>query len=158
MPLNGDWKTLVRLHKGNSLTGLPVYLPADEAIPVDEVPATSGATREFIADHEILQREQLTAAARPVGGAYAVVLLITLSFLALIAWGLHRLAVTAEPPGRGGPAPERSRPAPVGGPIGGVPMSGVLLPLADHGNVVSALPFVVADGRDRAGLAFSGRP
>ena len=62
VPLNDDWKTLVRLHEGNSLTGLPVYLPEDEAIPVDEVPATDGATREFIADHEILQREQLTAA------------------------------------------------------------------------------------------------
>jgi len=116
VPLNDDWKTLVRLHEGNSLTGLPVYLPADEAIPVDEVPATSGVTREFVADHEILQREQLTAAPGVWAAAYALVLVITLSFLGLIAWGLHRLAVTAE-----GPAPERSperraRPR-VGGPI-----------------------------------------
>ena len=28
VPLDSDWKTLVRLQKGDSLTGLPVYLPA----------------------------------------------------------------------------------------------------------------------------------
>ena len=49
-------------------------------------------------------------------GAYAVVLLITLSFLGLIAWGLHRLAVTAERPIPEAPPERRARPR-VGGPI-----------------------------------------
>jgi hypothetical protein len=118
VPLHGDWKTLVRLHNGNSLTGLPVYLPADEAIPVKEVPASDGATREFVADHEILQREQLTAAPALWAVAYGVVLTITLSFLALIAWGLHRLAVTAEAPRPSEATPERRTPSRIGGPIG----------------------------------------
>ena len=119
VPLNDDWKTLVRLHEGNSLTGLPVYLPADEAIPVDEVPAETGATREFIADHEILQREQLTAAPGLWAAAYGVVLLITLSFLGLIAWGLHRLAVTAEDEGPATEVEAGERPAAsIGDPIG----------------------------------------
>jgi hypothetical protein len=117
VPLNDDWKTLVRLHEGNSLTGLPVYLPADEAIPVDEVPAETGATREFIADHEILQREQLTAAPGLWAGAYGLVLAITLSFLGLIAWGLHRLAVTAQ--GETPTGPERREKATAGRPLGG---------------------------------------
>jgi len=108
VPLHGDWKTLVRLHSGRSLTGLEVYLPEDEAIPVEEVPATDGATREFISDHEILQREQLTAAPWLWAAAYGVVAAITLGFLALIAWGLHRLAVAAERPS---PAPTASGPA-----------------------------------------------
>ena len=33
MPVGGDWKTLVRLHKGTDLTAAPVYLPEDPAIP-----------------------------------------------------------------------------------------------------------------------------
>jgi hypothetical protein len=118
VPLHDDWKTLVRLHEGNSLTGLPVYLPEDDAIPVKEVPATDGVTREFIADHEILQREQLTAAPALWAVAYGVVLAITLSFLALIAWGLHRLAVTAKPPEGEPRRDERPSPRPVGQPIG----------------------------------------
>jgi hypothetical protein len=118
IPVSGDWKTLVRLHEGNSLSGIPVYLPRDPAIPVGEVPARDGATRTFVADHEILQREQKTAAGWLWGAAYAVVLAITLGFLALLTWGLHRLALVAEPD----PRPARSaakrgvslrRPAPI---------------------------------------------
>ncbi|MEP6952710.1 MAG: hypothetical protein ABI950_01460, partial [Solirubrobacteraceae bacterium] len=62
IPVHGDWKTLIRLHKGSSLNGLPVYMPKDEAIPAKEVPAAASFTRSFAADHEILQREQKTAA------------------------------------------------------------------------------------------------
>jgi hypothetical protein len=120
VPLDGSWKTMVRLHRGNSLTALSVYLPEDEAIPVPEVPARDGATREFIADHEILQREQLTAAPGLWAAAYGLVLAITVGFLALIAWGLHRLAVTVEQPtadsAQAPPKPTRARP--IGDPIG----------------------------------------
>ncbi|MGI9021303.1 MAG: hypothetical protein ACR2G3_11410 [Solirubrobacterales bacterium] len=118
VPLNDDWKTLVRLHEGNSLTGMPVYLPKDEAIPVEEVPARGGATREFVADHEILQREQLTAAPAIWAAAYAMVLAITLAFLALIAWGLHRLAVTAKAAGPTRPAAKRQTAAQASEPVG----------------------------------------
>ena len=117
VPLHGTWKTLVRLHRGSSLTAAPVYLPADDAIPVGEVPATEGATREFIADHEILQREQLTAAPGLWAAAYGVVLAFTIGFLALIAWGLHRLATAMEqslpaaPPGTPGTTPRPPRAA-----------------------------------------------
>jgi hypothetical protein len=97
VPISGDWKTLVRLHEGSSLTGLPVYLPRDPAIPVGGVPVRDGVTRTFIADHEILQREQKTAAGWLWAVAYAIVLAITLGFLALLVWGLHRLACAAEP-------------------------------------------------------------
>jgi hypothetical protein len=124
VPLHGDWKTLVRLHRGDSLTGLPVHLPEDDAIPVGEVPARDGATRELVADHEILQREQLTAAPGPWAAAYGVVLAITLGFLSLIAWALHRLAVTAGPPGPGARAPRLAPPPrgrPIDGPIGARP-------------------------------------
>ena len=39
MPVTGDWKTMIRLHSGNALTALGVYLPADPAIPVAGIPA-----------------------------------------------------------------------------------------------------------------------
>ena len=62
IPVHGNWKALVRLHAGNSLTALPVFLPEDKAIPAREVPATASFTRDFVPDHEILQREQKAAA------------------------------------------------------------------------------------------------
>ena len=97
---------------------LPIYLPADPAIPVDEVQATDGATREFVADHEILQREQQTAA----GWLWA-------ARLRRRARDHPRLPGAAglvpAPPGhcgrapaaRAAPTPRRS-PATTGGPIG----------------------------------------
>ena len=104
IPIDGEWKTGVRLHVGDSLTTLPVYLPDDPAIPAGEVPAADTFTRGFVADHEVLQREQQPAAPAVTAIAYAVVLAIAVGLLLLLAWGLHRLAVAAPGP-RG---PERS--------------------------------------------------
>ena len=39
IPVHGEWKALLRLHRGNSLQGVPIYLPRDPAIPAVEVPA-----------------------------------------------------------------------------------------------------------------------
>jgi hypothetical protein len=104
LPVDGTWKTMVRLHEGNSLTLLPVYLPADPAIPAEGVPATDGLSREFVAEKEFLQREATTDPGPLSLVAYLIVVAITLAFLGLVAWGLHRLAVTAE-----GPLPEAAR-------------------------------------------------
>jgi hypothetical protein len=101
IPVHGDWKSTIRLHAGNSLTGVPVYLPDDPAIPAEEVPAPPTFTREFVADHEILQREQQPAAPAVTAIAYGIVLAIAVGLLVLLAWGLHRLALAA--PGGHGP-------------------------------------------------------
>jgi hypothetical protein len=100
IPVHGTWKSLIRLHHGNSLTAVPVYLPEDPAIPAKGVPAEPRFEREFVADHEILQREQKSAAPALALIAYAVVVAIALSLLALLAWGLHRLSVAGEQPPR----------------------------------------------------------
>ena len=92
IPVHGNWKALIRLHAGNSLTTVPIFLPRDEAIPAKEVPARVQFEREFVPDHEVLQREQKDAAPALTLVAYAVVLAIALALLALLAWGLHRLA------------------------------------------------------------------
>lgn len=91
IPVHGDWKAMIRFHKGRSIDALPIYLPKDDAIPAKEVPADAQFTRPFIADHEVLQREQQPAAPVVSFLAYVVVGLITLALLVLLIWGLHRL-------------------------------------------------------------------
>jgi hypothetical protein len=103
IPVYGNWKAMVRLHEGDSLTALPIYLPRDAAIPVGEVPAPARFTRAFGDEHKLLQREQKGGGPALVAVAYTTVAAITLSLLALLAWGLHRLAV-------GVPARRRRRP------------------------------------------------
>ena len=95
IPVHGDWKALIRLHDGRSLTALPIYLPVDPAIPAPGVAAQPHFDRTFVSDHRILQRErkQGTSAALTLA-AYSAVLGLALAILAALAAGLHRLAVT----------------------------------------------------------------
>ena len=93
IPVHGNWKALIRLHYGNSLTAVPVFLPARPGDPrARRCPARRSFTRAFVADHQILQREQKAAAPGLTVVAYVVVVAIALALLALLAWGLHRLA------------------------------------------------------------------
>ncbi len=39
IPVYGNWKSTLRLHKDRQVAGLPIFMPADEAIPVKEIPA-----------------------------------------------------------------------------------------------------------------------
>jgi hypothetical protein len=92
IPVHGSWKSMIRLHKGDSLTALPIYLPRDAAIPVGEVAAPAHFTRSFGDEHKLLQREAKTSAPALTAVAYAAVASITLALLMLLAWGLHRLS------------------------------------------------------------------
>jgi len=103
IPVHGNWKAMIRLHDGNSLTALPIYLPRDEAIPVGEVPAPPQFTRAFDDEHQLLQREAKDGPPFLTALAYSTVAGIALSLLALLAWALHRLAVGLRP------APRRRR-------------------------------------------------
>jgi hypothetical protein len=106
IPVHGDWKALIRLHDGRSLTAVPVYLPEDPAIPAPKVAAASSFDRTFTSDRRILQREAKdgTSPALTVV-AYSAVLGLALAILAALAFGLHRLAVTT------GPEPRPAQPA-----------------------------------------------
>ncbi len=94
VPVYGKWKSTVRLHKGNSLVGLPIYAPADTAIPRAGVAAPARFERPFTADKELMQREARTQETWVWNTGYAVVLSLALMLIAMLAWGLHRLAVT----------------------------------------------------------------
>ena len=54
----GGWKALVRVHTGDSLIGVPIFMPEDRAIPAPEVPAEARFTRDFVRDLVLLQREK----------------------------------------------------------------------------------------------------
>ncbi len=92
VPLHGTWKTLLRIHDGRTLTAVPIYLPQDDAIPADEIPAEDGMTRAAIPEIEILQRELNSSG----GGLWLVsnlvVLACTLALIAAIGWGVGRYA------------------------------------------------------------------
>jgi hypothetical protein len=97
IPVYGKYKTLIRLHTGHSIAGLPIYAPADAAIPAPVVPAPRAFIRPFISDHTLLQREAKSRDPAITVGAYAVIGFCTLVLLAMLAWGLHRIRVTAAP-------------------------------------------------------------
>ena len=90
--VDGTWKTTLRLHHGRQLAGLPIFMPADPAIPVTQIPVQSHMTRAFELDHSLLQREQkkgvpafLTLVAYlGVGG-------ISFALIFAVGWGLSRL-------------------------------------------------------------------
>jgi hypothetical protein len=103
MPIDGEWKTMIRLHNGSSLTAVPVYLPDDPAIPAAEIPARTAFTRAFVDETRLLQREKTGGSPALVVAGYATVIGISLLLLAGLAWSLHRLAFPPRPNPRRSP-------------------------------------------------------
>jgi hypothetical protein len=91
VPLDGDWKTMLRLHDGRVLTAVPIWLPEDAEIDKPEVPAVDGVTRTAGPEKLILQREQKAGVPRWLwNGAAVVVLLCTLAIISIMSWGVGR--------------------------------------------------------------------
>jgi hypothetical protein len=90
LPVTGDWKSMIRLHAGNAILAMPIYLPEDRAIPVREVPAEPRFERAFQLDHEILRREETGGAAWLSGAAYGALAVIALAWLAAILTAVTR--------------------------------------------------------------------
>jgi hypothetical protein len=92
VPVWGDWKTLLRVQDGRTMTAVPIWEPADSAIPAPEVPALASSTRPFVLEVTILQRERDQSAPAwlfTAGGI--VVLFLTLMVIAGLTWGAGRL-------------------------------------------------------------------
>ncbi|MGH2805803.1 MAG: hypothetical protein ACRDKT_00875 [Actinomycetota bacterium] len=92
VPVDGEWKTLVRLHDDRALLAIPIYLPADPVIPAEGVPAPDPeVTRDVVSDKELLLREaQDVSTALTVGASSVLAVLIAL-WIAAIIWGLRRI-------------------------------------------------------------------
>ena len=92
VPLYGEWKTTLRLHKDDAVQGVPIYFPADPAIPAEEVKADATFTREFVEDKKLLQREQKPDVSPALTTfAYLFVLAIALGLIVSLVKGLRRL-------------------------------------------------------------------
>jgi hypothetical protein len=97
VPVFGEWKALVRLHKGRSLMALPIYLPADPAIPAKQVPPWPNVTRPFQREKAILQRESVGGEQWLQRPAYALLGALALVWVGSLAWGLRRLERAVPP-------------------------------------------------------------
>jgi hypothetical protein len=90
IPIHDDWKALLRIHDGRMLSAIPIYLPADEAIPADEITADDGMTRGAIPEIEVLQRELKSSGGGLWLLANLVVLVCSLALIAAMSWGVAR--------------------------------------------------------------------
>ena len=92
VPVDGTWKSILRLHRGSEVLGLPVFLPEDPAIPAKEVPATATIDRAFVLDKRNLQREQKQGVSGALTTiAYVAVGLLAIALFAVLFWGLRRV-------------------------------------------------------------------
>ena len=108
LPVSGTWKSMLRLHDGRAIEAVPVYLPADPAIPAPEIAAPARFERPLVADKQLLQREAKQGVAGWLTAvAYLTVLAIALSMAAALGWGLAR--VRARLDGDGAPPAPRAR-------------------------------------------------
>ncbi|MFC4907469.1 hypothetical protein [Actinomadura gamaensis] len=107
-PIGGQWKTLIRIHDGRELAGVPVYLPHDKAINAPEMPAQPHVTRPVTGERHVLQRELKTGLPPWLWAACsAVVLACTLTLLIALGWGVARIARVLPEPARPARAPEK---------------------------------------------------
>ena len=107
VPVDGSWKTILCLHRDDEVLGMPVFLPADPAIPAPEVPATAQIDRAFVLDKKNLQREQKEGVSGIVTTiSYLAVGALALALLTLLVWALRRVRTRLggdEPPPASGP-------------------------------------------------------
>jgi hypothetical protein len=100
VPVYGKWKTLMRLATVGSLQAVPIYMPADPAIPAKAIPATDTFTRGFVPDKKILQREAVGGSPVLQDAAYAALGVIGLVWIGAVAFGLRRLNRLGRPSDR----------------------------------------------------------
>ncbi|MCM6774002.1 hypothetical protein NDR87_11015 [Nocardia sp. CDC159] len=92
VPAYGNWKTVLRIHDGRTLTALPIYMPDDPAIGAEEVPALASFHRPFTPEITVLQRERsFDAPGWLFAAASLVVLACSLALIGALSWGASRI-------------------------------------------------------------------
>jgi hypothetical protein len=93
IPLSGNWKTLVRLQDGRTLTAVPIYLPADPVLGEPEIPALSQFSRDAIYEQQIMLRELREGVPGWLWAtASAVVLACSVLLILILGWGVSRVS------------------------------------------------------------------
>jgi hypothetical protein len=109
IPVYGKWKAMLRMENGRGVRAVPIYLPADPAIPAAAVTASASFTREFVRDKKILQREAVGGSVFLTTPAYLLLLAIATGWLIALGRGLGWLERTSEDSGSGGRPRVRAR-------------------------------------------------
>jgi hypothetical protein len=92
-PVRGSWKALIRVQNGSTLADVPVYMPADPAIPAPAVSARAHLTRPLVTDSTLMQRERKRGVPGWLWAAGIASVLVTVAvLLAILGWSLHRVA------------------------------------------------------------------
>jgi hypothetical protein len=92
LPIAGNAKTLVRLHRGSEVMAVPVFMPADPEIGASEVPAVD-RTATFQRDSRLLMRESHAGSpwpARFIFGTQAAIVAAWIAIIGLVAWLVGR--------------------------------------------------------------------
>jgi hypothetical protein len=116
LPLSGSWKSLIRIQQGRMRGDVPVFMPADPAIPALGIPALTRVTRPFVSDTTLMQRERKHGIPGWLWStAMSVVLAIIAVLLVIMGWGLARVGARARAtppatPSRWHPRLRRRRP------------------------------------------------
>jgi hypothetical protein len=96
IPVGGTWKTAIRLHRGAEMGSIPIFAPADPAIPVGEIPAAASFERAFVDDRSFLQRERKEGVPDWAVIAFGLgVAAFVLGLLIATGWALVRVARSA---------------------------------------------------------------
>lgn len=91
VPVEGDWKTVVRLHRGSDLVAFPVYFPADPEIGARAVPAADRTARA-IGDSDLLLREVHPGPTWPALVAWAGIVGVLAAWAATVIAAVRRHA------------------------------------------------------------------
>ncbi len=106
VPVGGGWKTLIRLHRGNEMMAVPVFLPADPAIGKQEIPAID-RTQRFEPETKYLLRETHGGAGWLAPVVYGLLLLAMAAWAATFTLAVAHIAPAGSGPTRSGRAPTR---------------------------------------------------
>ena len=96
VPVGGHWKTLLRLHRGEEMMALPIFLPADPGIDAAEIPAVD-RTAPFESERVYLLRET-----HPGNGWMSPLVHLYLVLVCAMWAFAFTIAVRALPRGSGG--------------------------------------------------------
>ncbi|WP_072801749.1 hypothetical protein [Rhodococcoides yunnanense] len=93
VPVDGSWKTVLRVHDGRTLTAAPIFMAADPGIGAAEVSAEPAFTRGLVSEITLLQRER--SFDHPTwlfAVASLTVLVCTLLLVWALSWGTVRIS------------------------------------------------------------------
>jgi hypothetical protein len=108
VPVDGYWKTLLRLHRGDEMMAVPVYLPADPSIDEPAIPAVD-RTAPFESERRYLLRETRPGNGWMSPAVHGLLVIVCAGWALAFRVALRRpgapLTTGTEPAARGGRVP-----------------------------------------------------